>query len=88
MSIVIELKCKPKQMTPKLRRTWNIEYLASIKCYSKIYTSIVFKFADAERYNEDLFRISFKNQDLFWQIILRAKLQHTRLELPLVKIRA
>ena len=42
--------------------------MASIKCYLKIYTSIVFefiKYADAERYNEDLFRISFKNQDLF-----------------------
>ena len=33
--------------------------MASIKCYLKIYTSIVFEF------NEDLFRISFKNQDLF-----------------------
>ena len=67
-SIVIELKCKPKQMTPK--RKVNLKYRVSCiyKMLFKKYTSIVFKFvkyADAERYNEDLFRISFRNQNLF-----------------------
>ena len=55
-------------MTPK--RKVNLKYRVSCiyKMLFKKYTSIVFKFvkyADAERYNEDLFRISFRNQDLF-----------------------
>jgi len=64
-SIVIELKCKPKQITPKYKVNLKYRISCIYKMFLKIYTSIVFKFAEAERYNEDLFRISFRNQDLF-----------------------